>query len=505
MGNFASRMHKRIASILHFVSCGWLAFPFALFAQTPSSQPWHPVIPKSWDAAELDAWTIPPRTPGVHTVHLPASFVYSIPTYPIYKTYPIYYPGKEPKGYMEWLSRQEPEITFNAAKLLSESDWIAAGRLVFEAPQEFEPADKFMDLEWYEELHVPLTSEGIVPGRRYVIRKKGVVEAAVGACVSWHSRVMPDGTLLHGPQTNFPYQRDVAWRMRKQNDIQAARGLMFGLYFPSWKPDSLADGIASKDIDEIARMHEAIPPGVNARIGVSLLSPPKVADLIGVKDRNYLDLIARVRHRSIGDLMRYVNFEPGEKAFFADRTNIPPEAIPAAESMYRYSDEQAFALALYIYSLQPPPNPNRMDSTAVLGQKLFEREGCAMCHTPPLYTNNKLTLAADFEPPAAHRARYDILDVRVGTDLRSAMLPMRGTGYYKVPSLKGLWYRGPLEHNGSVATLEDWFDSRRLQPDYVPTGFVGYGFKTRTVPGHPFGLKLSATDKKALIAFLRTL
>jgi hypothetical protein len=38
--------------------------------------------------------------------------------------------------------------------------------------------------------------------------------------------------------------------------------------------------------------------------------------LIGVKERKYLDLIARVRHRNIGDLMRYVNFEPGEKGVF---------------------------------------------------------------------------------------------------------------------------------------------------------------------------------------------
>ena len=39
------------------------------------------------------------------------------------------------------------------------------------------------------------------------------------------------------------------------------------------------------------------------------------------------------------------------------------------------------------------------------------------------------------------------------------MQAMRGTGYYKVPSLKGVWYRGPFEHNASIATLEDWFDS----------------------------------------------
>jgi hypothetical protein len=39
----------------------------------------------------------------------------------------------------------------------------------------------------------------------------------------------------------------------------------------------------------------------------------------------------------------------------------------------------------------------------------------------------------------------------------------------------------------------------------VPTGFKGYGVKTRAVKGHEFGLELSAEDKRALIAFLKTL
>jgi hypothetical protein len=56
-----------------------------------------------------------------------------------------------------------------------------------------------------------------------------------------------------------------------------------------------------------------------------------------------------------------------------------------------------------------------------------------------------------------------------------------------------------------VATLEDWFDPRRLRDDYVPTGFKGYGMKTRAVKGHEFGLQLSPEDKAALIAFLKTL
>jgi hypothetical protein len=56
-----------------------------------------------------------------------------------------------------------------------------------------------------------------------------------------------------------------------------------------------------------------------------------------------------------------------------------------------------------------------------------------------------------------------------------------------------------------VATLEDWFDRARLRDDYVPTGFLGHDRKTRAVRGHEFGMDLSDNDKRALIAFLRTL
>jgi len=171
----------------------------------------------------------------------------------------------------------------------------------------------------------------------------------------------------------------------------------------------------------------------------------------------------------------------------------------------RYSDEQLYALALYIYSLKPPPNPNKFDAIAMHGQKIFDRGGCTLCHTPPLYTNNKLTPAQGFSVPEDHKKRYDILPVVVGTDPKSTITTRRGTGYYKVPSLKGVWYRGQFEHNGSVATLEDWFNPARLGEDYVPTGFKGYGMRTRAVKGHEFGLDLSAEDKKALITFLRTL
>lgn len=78
-------------------------------------------------------------------------------------------------------------------------------------------------------------------------------------------------------------------------------------------------------------------------------------------------------------------------------------------------------------------------------------------------------------------------------------------GGHKVGPIKGVWARSMFGHSGRCATLEDWFDPRRTRDDYVPTGFKPYGAKTYAVKGHPFGLDLSAEDKKAPIAFLKTL
>jgi len=164
-----------------------------------------------------------------------------------------------------------------------------------------------------------------------------------------------------------------------------------------------------------------------------------------------------------------------------------------------------FALAKYVYSLAPPPNPNAASALSHQGEAVFAREGCGRCHTPPLYTSNKLVPAPGFAIPEQHRRTYDIEPTVVGTDPALTMRTRRGTGYYKIPSLRGVRYRGPFEHSGSVATLQDWFDASRLRNDYVPTGYGGFGVEHRAVPGHPFGLNLSAGDKAALIAFLKTL
>jgi hypothetical protein len=164
----------------------------------------------------------------------------------------------------------------------------------------------------------------------------------------------------------------------------------------------------------------------------------------------------------------------------------------------RYSDEQLYALALYIYSLKPPPNPNPVNALSRRGEQIFQQQGCPGCHTPPLYTSNKLTPALGFRVPEDVRKANDILDVCVGTDPNLAMATRRGTGFYKVPSLRGVWYRSGFGHAGQAETLDEWFDPSRLMAGYVPKGFH---IEAGPITGHEFGLKISPSDKAALIAF----
>jgi hypothetical protein len=194
------------------------------------------------------------------------------------------------------------------------------------------------------------------------------------------------------------------------------------------------DKIDRLSLEEIIGWHEAVPPGVAARDRTSPRYPVPVGDLIGLADRKYLDRTGLVQHRSPGDVMRYsasvldMDMQASFNGF------IPPGPRRDQE---RYSDEQLYALTLYLYSLVPPPNPNKFDALAARGQKIFERERCAGCHMPPLYTNNKLTPAEGFAIPEIHKKMYDILPVCVGTDPGLTMKTRKGTGYYKVPSLKG--------------------------------------------------------------------
>jgi cytochrome c peroxidase len=191
---------------------------------------------------------------------------------------------------------------------------------------------------------------------------------------------------------------------------------------------------------------------------------------------------------------------------FADNVDFGGRRMLSAGSKRfetRLSDEGLYALALYVYSLEPPENPNPLDERAQAGRDLFDRERCDRCHTPPLYTNNRLTLAEGFTAP--EDAPEDVVRRSVGTDPGLALNTRKGTGYYKVPSLKVDWYRGHYLHDGAVGSLEEMFDHDRLRETHDPGGITPPGQPRRAIAWHRFGLELTEEEREQLIAFLRTL
>jgi hypothetical protein len=379
-----------------------------------------PTIPKTWDDEAMASVEVPLADPVGSPKHVSADYYYKIPVRPIYKQYPVYAPGHEPPGYMDWLKQQEPEIIWgedkngqkHAPPLKTEADWIQMGEIVFDAPIAFTTdqglQNIFRDPDFYAKTAMPLAKGSVNPFGSYVIREKGKIELGGASCGVCHMRVMAGGTIIKGAQGNVPFDRMFGYITRRLSSVQPARDIERFFYAAPWLRADPQARLQQMSIEEIASVHEAIPPGVLARHRSSPFYPTQIPDLIGVKDRHYLDRTGLQQHHSIVDLMRYAALNQGGDDLASYDGFIPdggppdfkklPDPTDTENVRPRYSDEQLYALALYVYSLQPPA-PNKFDETATRGQKVFEREGCATCHTPPLYTNNPTDPCGGLQSP----------------------------------------------------------------------------------------------------------
>ena len=474
----------------------------------------QPQIPKTWTDDAVRKLEVPLAQAEFSARHISETDYYRTRERVIHRGYPVYHPDREPAGYWKWLHEREPELGFDTAKLQTREAWIAAGEIVFNAPKSFGPvffgADDLRDTSFYKDTGMPMSADGTIPFASWVVREKGTVELGSMGCNTCHTRVLSDGTVVPGAQGNNPGDRQGARMLERASRFAGSAKILqrirqFALQFElPWLDKDLNRQARTMPLEDLIAAGKAIPPGVTARSFTSMFVPPQIPDLIGVEHRRFLDHTGLVRHRGPADLMRYSSLVQ-DMMGYSSYGDLEPMRTPAPGKGERFSDEQLYALTLYLYSLRPPPNPNPFDERAKLGKKIFTREGCGGCHTPPLYTNNRLIAVDGWEPSAGDRKRFDVMSRRVGTDARYALQTKKGTGYYKIPSLKGVWYRGPFEHNGSVATLEDWFDSARLRENYRPTGFKGHSVERRPIKGHEYGLDLASDEKASLIAFLRTL
>jgi mono/diheme cytochrome c family protein len=479
---------------------------------------WRPEIPRVWDEAALAGWATPLAGLGKAPTHLTPAEYYAIPEENL-RSYPLYMPDREPPGYFERVQNAGPQPLIEPDKLVTQADWIAAGERVFLDSiliKTFDP-NVIATARSQEAMKARGTGplpDGTINGLRWVPTKDGL---AVGLtnCSACHLLYLPDNTPVPGASS---FAMPNTFRNGLGSAIREATHTL-----PGEPPFALAGSIGEQAYQaygapwtndaEGERLRDLTPAEFNAYVGAairgggvarwngSVLYPTKIPDIIGIKDRKYIDHTGTHLHRNIGDLMRYAAL-----VSFADDVDFGTHhvTLPGTERFRtRLSDAALYALALYVYSLQPPRNPNPFDSRAEAGQKIFERERCARCHTPPLYTSNKLTLAEGFTPP--EDSPLDIVRTSVHTDPGLALRTRKGTGFYKVPSLKGLWYRGHYLHDGSVGSLEEMFDPDRLLDTHEPKGFTPPGIPKRAIRGHEFGSKLPPEEREQLIAFLRTL
>ncbi|HAX44537.1 MAG TPA: hypothetical protein PLF84_03690 [Bryobacteraceae bacterium] len=472
--------------------------------------------PRIWDDEALKDWATPVAALGVRPGHYSAAEYYAIPGDNL-KTYPVYHPNREPKGYWEWLQKQRPEPLVDASKIRSARDWAAAGQRAFEDLDNvfFRTDDpkliaRARDPEAFKDVF--LLPDGSIIGNRWVVTEKGVV-LGERECALCHVQFTPSGTVAFGGPAGVEPAGATDRNPAGVNLVPLAYTRFFPgdnflvalwrSYTVPWNPDPRVEALKEKMTHPPGALFVG-DPGTFARFHGSPWAQTKVPDLRGIRYSRYIDASGTHRMRGAEDLARYAAFVNGaDPMTFGDHQILTPAQ---RKIRLRYADEVLYAIGMYLMSLDAPKNPNPApDARSAAGQKVFQREGCISCHVPPDYTSGKLTLAQGYNPPADHPNADDIVRLSVGTDPELAMRTRKGTGFYKIPTLRGVWTRTRLLHDGSVASLEEMFDPARVQPDHVPGGWKGPAGDRRGIPGHPFGLKLTPEEKAALLAFLRTL
>jgi mono/diheme cytochrome c family protein len=211
----------------------------------------------------------------------------------------------------------------------------------------------------------------------------------------------------------------------------------------------------------------------------------------------------------------------------------------AAEFDARFVDVVA-----YIKSIQAPKFPDAIDGAKATAGKTIYASHCESCHgSPGAYPNKAIavdevgtdpTLAAQEASPTSVAFNTWYEHSWYGTAApKSRIVP---TQTYVAPPLDGVWATAPYLHNGSVPDLDTLLDSTR-RPEFWTRDFeasaldrvkvgvrytaLDYGQDSAsesertqiydtTLPGysaqgHTYGDALSATDRAALIEYLKTL
>jgi hypothetical protein len=474
--------------------------------------------PLIWDDRALADWATPLASLRIRPGHYTSSEYYAVPADNL-RTYPIYRPDREPPGYWDALQKKKPEPLVDASAIRTRRDWIAAGTRAFQEidsvlTRSDDPALIALARDPKTFANVPGLADGTVLEPRWVVTDRGVMLSNL-ECASCHIRVTADrraeyaGLVAPNPKGVGPvlprslFLQLATGRTRRTFGASGLAATLKRMFAVPWQQDERMDAFLSLPPDETIKAFFN-PHGVIPRPNGSPLYGTRVPDLHTLQYSRYIDATGTHRLRGPEDVARYGALITGADPFeFGTHHLLSDEQ---RRVRFRYADEVLYAIGMYVMSLEPPTNPNPPPKDLVKrGERVFRREKCGACHPAPNYTTGELTPALGFNVPFDHPNFGDARDRSIGTDPGLALHTRKGTGFYKIPSLRGLWYRPRLLHDASIVTLEELFDPARLDPEYERKGWSPPGVTKGAVPGLEFLTKLSPGDKTALIAFLRSL
>jgi hypothetical protein len=189
-------------------------------------------------------------------------------------------------------------------------------------------------------------------------------------------------------------------------------------------------------------------------------------------------------------------------------------------------------LHTYLSALPAPKYPLPVNAALAANGKVVFDAQCARCHAsertgtrvPVTEVGTDRNRLDTWNKDAAIAANKVVSDM--GLERKGLVeAPLDG---YIAAFLDGIWLRAPYLHNGSVPTLRDLLEPVERRPqvfwrgydvlDSVKVGFIADGPDAKRVgtrhdvrqkgggsQGHLYGTNLPATDKEALVEYLKTL
>jgi hypothetical protein len=326
----------------------------------------------------------------------------------------------------------------------SMTDWIALGRAAFFGyPLR---AEVFMTFalqrpELAERVGVRSIADGTYPGLRLFVDVDGSQQVGI-TCAICHTQIEAGRLIVGAARRSFDYG---ALRLEYHRATGVPIDSELAARMARWGP-----GRADVTEDEAE-------------------DPVAIPDLWGLRTQTALTQAGTLHH--LGPTALAIRQET--------------QLLHSNHQRIRPPREIAWALAMFLYSLRPPPGFSSAQSPAhsliARGEALFQ-DSCRGCHSNAAFGGEPVAVA------------------RVGTDPALALGGARGTGFYRPPVLLHVGDAAPYLHHGAVPSLEDLFSPDRLAAKYHRSP-LGPG----PVGGHVYGTDWPEPDRAALVAFLRTL